>query len=307
VTIDEAIRSLRQDPRYADLVRDAYLGRDVADSFRRFEASDEFQAVCAILGDRLRGATILDLGAGTGIASLAFSIAGAGHVIAVDPDPSDEVGRGAMIRLGDTSRFEVRDGVGESIPESDNSVDIVYCRQMLHHARDLNRVLVECQRVLKPGGLLLACREHVVDDRHQLAVFLASHPVHQLAGGENAFALSAYVEAIQQSGLVLERVIGPMDSVINAFPAVRTTTELQALPREKLVRRLGPLGRLAWRVPGVPSLVRAHLNRAVPGRMYSFVAHKGPEDGPVATDRYVDRPTGLNHDSGLVNEPYRSV
>lgn len=274
MTIDEAIRALRQDPRYADLVRDAYLGRDVADSFRRFETSAEFHEVRQILGARLHGATILDLGAGTGIASFAFSTAGAGHVIAVEPDPSDEVGRGAMTRLGDIARCEVRDGVGEAIPLPDNSVDIVYCRQMLHHARDLKRVLAECQRVLKPGGLLLACREHVVDDRQQLAVFLASHTVHQLAGGENAFALPAYVEAIQQSGLILERVIGPMDSVINAFPAVRTNEELRVLPRERLVHRCGPLGRLAWLVPGVSALVWARLNRPVPGRMYSFVAHK---------------------------------
>ncbi len=54
MTIDEAIRSLRHDPRYADLVRDAYLGRDVADSVRRFETSAEFQAVRAILGEQAR-------------------------------------------------------------------------------------------------------------------------------------------------------------------------------------------------------------------------------------------------------------
>jgi hypothetical protein len=64
VTIDDAIRSLRQDSRYGDLIRDAYLGRDVAASVRRFEASAEFEAVRAILGDRLAGATVLDLGQG---------------------------------------------------------------------------------------------------------------------------------------------------------------------------------------------------------------------------------------------------
>jgi hypothetical protein len=37
--------------------------------------------------------------------------------------------------------------------------------------------------------VLLATREHVVDDPAQHAEFLARHPVHQLAGGENAFSL----------------------------------------------------------------------------------------------------------------------
>ena len=299
MTIDEAIRTLRHDPRYAGLVRDAYLGRDVADSVRRFEASAEFGEVKQILGARLRGATLLDLGAGTGIASFAFCAAGAGRVVAVEPDPSDEVGRGAMTRLEQPPNLEVRDGVGEAIPLSDHSVDIVYCRQVLHHAQDLNRVLAECERVLKPGGLFLACREHVVDDEQQLAAFLASHPVHRLAGGENAFALPAYIEAIQRSGLILDRVIGPMGSVINAFPAARTTMELQALPRERLVHRCRLLGRLLWRIPGVPTLVRAYVNRPVPGRMYSFVAFSGHEDYGFSSRKHETLTTNLDRTTAV--------
>jgi SAM-dependent methyltransferase len=272
VTIDEAIRSLRQDPRYADLVRDAYLGRDVADSVRRFDASAEFQAVRAILGDRLGGATVLDLGAGTGIASVAFGRAGAGRVIAAEPDESDEVGRGAMARAG--ADFEVIDAVGERLPLPDASVDIVYARQVLHHAQDLERLMAEVARVLRPGGVMLACREHVVDDDGQLQLFLANHPVHQLAGGENAFPLPRYVAAIRAAGLVDLTVLDPWDSVINAFPAVRSAEELGRMPVERLRRRLGALGRLAGAIPGVQQLVWRRIRRPDPGRMYSFIAHK---------------------------------
>ena len=98
MTIDEAIRALRNDPGSAALVRDAYLGRDVVDSIERFCASAEFAAVQALLGNRIAGATILDLGAGIGMASVAFRRAGAARVIAIEPDDSDEVGRGAMAR-----------------------------------------------------------------------------------------------------------------------------------------------------------------------------------------------------------------
>ena len=272
MTIDEAIRSLRQDPGCADLVRDAYLGRDVADSSRRFEASAEFEAVLAILGERLNGATVLDLGAGTGIASAAFVRAGAGRVIAAEPDESDEVGRGAMARAD--ADFEVIDAVGEQLPLPDASVDIVYARQVLHHAQDLERLLAEVARVLGPGGLLLACREHVADDDGQLQIFLANHPVHQLAGGENAFPLPRYVAAMRAAGLVNIRVLDPWESVINAFPAVRSAEELRLMPVERLRSRLGGLGRLAAAIPGVQQLFWRRIRRPDPGRMYSFIAHK---------------------------------
>jgi SAM-dependent methyltransferase len=272
VTIDEAVRSLRRDPSYADLVRDAYLGRDVADSFRRFAESAEFDAVRSILGGRLGGATVLDLGAGTGMASAAFVRAGAGRVIAVEPDESDEVGRGAMGRAG--ADFEVIDACGEQLPLPDATVDVVYARQVLHHAQDLESLMAEVARVLRPGGMVLACREHVVDSDEQLQVFLTNHPVHRLAGGEHAFPLSTYVAAIRGAGLVDIKVLGPWDSVINAYPAVRSADELRRMPGEQLRHRLGTLGRFVGSIPGVPQLVLWRMQRRGPGRLYSFIACK---------------------------------
>jgi SAM-dependent methyltransferase len=274
MTTDEAIRQLRGDPSYADLVRDAYLGRDVADSAQRFFESGEFAEVRRILGKKLAGASALDLGAGIGMASLAFAACGAARVVAVDPDPSDEVGRGAMARLASHGEFEIVDGFGETIPLDDASMDIVYCRQVLHHAQDLPQVLRECARVLKPGGILLACREHVVDDDEQLRQFLNGHPVNRLAGGENAYRLAAYIEAIAGAGLVVDSVLSPWKSVINAFPVARTQAELEALPEARLARRIGPVGHAAIHVPGVKSVMRRRLDKKVPGRMYSFLAHR---------------------------------
>lgn len=274
LSIDDAIRTLRRDPGCAHLVRDAYLGRDVADSARRFAASAEFAAVCRLVGERARGALVLDLGAGTGIASMAWLAAGASRVMALEPDPSDEVGRGAIARLDPAGRIEVLDGVGEAIPLPDASVDIVYARQVLHHARNLPQLVSEVARVLVRGGYFLACREHVVDDARQLAAFLAQHPVHQLAGGENAFALPEYVAAIDRSGLRVQRVIGPLESVINAFPTFDSEAALLEAPRHALVRRFGWAGRVAARVPVVVRLVQARMAGRDPGRLYSFVAVK---------------------------------
>jgi SAM-dependent methyltransferase len=278
MTVDEAVRLLRTDPASSDLVRDAYLGRDVVDSARRFATSSEFAEVLRVLGPRLDCATVLDLGAGSGIASLALLGAGAQRVLAVEPDPSDEVGRGAIARLDPDERIEIRDGFGEDIPADDASVDIVYARQVLHHATDLRRVLHECARVLRPGGLLLACREHVVEGPDELAAFLAAHPVHRLAGGENAFSLAEYLGAIDAADLVLDQVIGPWDSVINAFPAVRSADDLRNHARDALARRWGLLGRLASHAPWVQSVVRRRIQPDAPGRMYTFVAHRRVAD-----------------------------
>jgi SAM-dependent methyltransferase len=153
-------------------------------------------------------------------------------------------------------------------------MDIVYVRQVLHHTHDLLLVLSECARVLRKGGVFLACREHVVDNAGQLRVFLNRHPIHQLAGGENAYRLDEYLKAITASGLQLEQVFGPWDSILNAFPAVRDNGELVLFAHTLLRRKLGLVGWLMGFVPGVQALVWQYLKRPVPGRMYSFLARK---------------------------------
>ncbi|MGI9091089.1 MAG: class I SAM-dependent methyltransferase [Gemmatimonadaceae bacterium] len=274
MTIDEAVRYIRSQPLYADLVRDAYLGRDVADSARRFADSAEFGAVRRLISNHIDGAVALDLGAGTGIGSFALARAGAKLLYALEPDPSDEVGQGAIRRLAVDLPIQILEAEGEAIPLPDGSVDIVYSRQVLHHIRDLPRAMAECARVLRHGGLFIACREHVVDDSDQLDTFLAAHPMHQLAGGENAYSLAAYLDAIRGSGMTMKQVIKPWDSVVNAFPAVRSDAEMQSLPERRLREQFGTLGAIAGRIAPLRKLAWARITRPLPGRMYSFVAVK---------------------------------
>lgn len=274
LSLDEATLYLRSNPHYADLIRDAYLDRDVVAAARRFSQSAEFAAVLELLKERVKGAVILDLGAGTGIASYAFVVHGARKVYALEPDASDEVGRGAIDRLRDLYPIEPIEAFGEDIPLPEAVVDIVYARQVLHHTRDLPRVLQECDRVLKPGGVMLACREHVVDNNRQLKQFLASHPIHQLAGGENAYSLPRYLDSIHGAGLQIHQVLGPWDSVINAFPVVRTQEELEHFPQIMYRRKLGHLGDLISRLPGATTLAWMRIKRPRAGRMYTFLAIK---------------------------------
>jgi SAM-dependent methyltransferase len=273
MTLDEAILRLRADPTWADLVQDAYLGRNVAGSAERFLRSAEWTEVRRLLGTRLDEAVVADIGAGAGIASYALQRSGASRVFAVEPDASDEVGRGAIQRLCEETLapIEILAGWGEALPLLDASVDVAYSRQVLHHAADLECFLSEVGRILRPGGVLLACREHVVDDDTQKQAFLDAHPVHQLAGGENAFSLQRYLGAIAAGGLTLRVLLGPWDSVINAFPQVRSVDELMDYPARRLEERFGSLGRRASRLPGVTALAWRRIRRPRPGRMYSFL------------------------------------
>lgn len=274
MTTAAAVSCLRGDTRYAELIRDSYLDRDVLAAAQRFYESAEFRAVCELLGGRVRGGKVLDVGAGTGIASYAFARAGAQSVYSLEPDES-ELGRGAISQIVNGMPVELLDAFGEAIPLPDRSLDIIYGRQVLHHTRDLHKVMQECARVLKPGGMVLMCREHVVDDEQQLHQFLNEHPVHQLAGGEHAYSLETYQQAITGAGLQLTKVLGPWDSIINAFPKARSTEELSRLPEQVLAQRFSGLATLIRFIPGIHSLtwrrIRAHRE---PGRLYSFLAIK---------------------------------
>jgi SAM-dependent methyltransferase len=274
MSLDDAIRTLRSDPVHAVTMYDSYLDGDVPKAAKRFFCSAEFQEVMKLIGQQVRGGKVLDLGAGTGIASYAFAKSGAELVYAVEPDPSEEVGRGALEQVRNGLPIEPVDAWGEYIPLPDNSIDVVYARQVLHHIRDLPRGISECARVLKRGGVFLACREHVVDDEKQRAIFLAKHPVHRLAGGESAYSLEEYLAAIQAAGLVIRRLLDPWDTVINAFPSVRSDAERRQMPRNALRRKFGPLGLIIGVLPGIDAIVWRRIKKPIPGRMYSFLATK---------------------------------
>lgn len=252
-----------------------YLAGNPQEDAEAFSRSGEFKETLRLVGGSVENKIVADIGAGRGIASYAFAKAGADRVYVVEPNPDDWLGNGAIKQLEHRDRMEVISSYGEDINLPSASVDVVYCRQVLHHARDLPKFLQECHRLLKPGGLFIACREHRSDTAEDLAAFLGSHSGHALLGDEHAFPLADYLSAIRDSGLVIRHVLGPYDSVICAYPELRSTEELDALPRKVLEEKWGVVGRILGISPFVRRKVIAKLNsRPLPGRIYSFIADK---------------------------------
>lgn len=208
----------------------------------------------------------LDLGAGRGIASYALARDG-WRVTAVEPDQSAVVGAEAIRKLAKETGLpiDVVAQYGEALPFADRRFDLVHCRAVLHHARNLSALCREVSRVLRPGGRVIATREHVISRKADLPVFLESHPLHRLYGGEHAYLLSEYQAAIQAAGLTITHVLNPYASDINLFPDCRA--ELKRRIAERLYLPSTAL---------VPGFIIDWLGKRLdqPGRHFSFIAEK---------------------------------
>ena len=102
--------------------------------------------------------TILDVGCGTGYASFAlhkrFKQA---HIYSLDMAlPMLTMMRSQITLLTRLkNRLHLLGGYAEKLPLADNSVDLVYSNLTIQWVNDIDAVLNEFKRVLKPGGMLL--------------------------------------------------------------------------------------------------------------------------------------------------------
>jgi len=278
ISWEQAVLWLRTQPEQESLVKACYFDDPLLEAAERFSSSEEWLETRNYLPST-RGSA-LDLGAGRGISSYALAKLG-WKVTALEPDASDIVGAGAIRSIAEQTKYPILvvEDWGEKLPFDDNSFDLMYGRQVLHHAADLNSFCRETYRVLRPGGKFIATREHVLSQDHDLQKFLDGHPLHFLYGGENAYLLSQYTRAIQGSGLKILKTLGSFDSVINYFP--QSYQDWLHLCTKPLRRRLGT--RLSSFIIGVPFLgnriVRILANHRskkdnTPGRLYSFICEK---------------------------------
>ncbi|MCA1723838.1 MAG: bifunctional 2-polyprenyl-6-hydroxyphenol methylase/3-demethylubiquinol 3-O-methyltransferase UbiG [Thermomicrobia bacterium] len=110
-----------------------------------------------VLADKLRiemqGTRVLDIGCGGGFLAEEFAALGC-DVTGIDPSAPTIVQAEVHAKeAGLTIAYRVASG--EAIPFDDATFDIAYCCDVLEHVDDLDAVIAETARVLKPGGVYL--------------------------------------------------------------------------------------------------------------------------------------------------------
>ncbi len=276
LTWEQAVVYARNTPEMAPLVDVCYYDDPIERAAARFKASEEWSAIGALLPS-WPGRKVLEIGAGRGIVSWAFASEGC-EVCAMEPDPSAIVGAGAIAQLTRATGAPIRivESVGERLEFPDAAFDYVVCRCVLHHVTDLPQVCREIFRVLKPGGRFLAIKEHVAETPEELAQFLTLHPLNFLYGGEHAFPLATYLNALRGAGFVRLRNYGQFDHSVTSAPPFTQETIRGMMA--------GTLGRVTHRRFGAfvarsDALLHAYrrwltFRCRTPGRLHSFLVEK---------------------------------
>jgi 2-polyprenyl-3-methyl-5-hydroxy-6-metoxy-1,4-benzoquinol methylase len=287
MTWEETIRYIRTQPEYKDLVNFAYFEKDLKLNVERFRNSEEFGETCNLIEKFGPDAkTILDVGSGNGISAVSFALKGY-DVTATEPDKSNTVGAGAIRRLIEDyqlKNLQVFESFAEDINVGNELYDIVYVRQAMHHAYDLNKFISNLSSCLKKGGIMLTIRDHIIYNEKDKAWFLSCHPLQKYYGGENAYTEQQYKNGFTQAGLKIKLMLKYYDSIINLFPdsKEKKLEELKIYKQNldcKLKDKLGMAGKLSfvrkWYYKRNGFDPETLLNeKRIPGRMYSFIAQK---------------------------------
>lgn len=115
-------------------------------------ATDTWRSAVAPFIPRKQNLTILDLGSGTGRFATLLATSFAARVVGVEPAHGM---RSLAVGAAPPASVTFIAGVAERIPLRDQSVDIAWLSQVLHHIRDLPAAARELHRVLRKPGVVL--------------------------------------------------------------------------------------------------------------------------------------------------------
>lgn len=244
------VRKIRSSPKYKEMVEEGYLDADLKKATERYRKDKKFQKVLNILN--LRGTEkILEFGCGRAMASYFFAKKGC-FTVSMDMNQSKECGLAAIKDYKKFSKVSLNPVAGdiERSPLKDDVFDVVYCNHVLHHATDMDAMVREAARSLKPDGIFIAQSEVMkppfMSDAKWRKDFLAA----QLGANEHLYTTFRYKKALKRAGLTQVKAI--------------SLVELDAIKQSKTMK-----GKLAYRLlkykPLFSLFSRAYAYFGLPG------------------------------------------
>ena len=239
--------------------RDSYAGREADVSWR--------EAVRSVLDPT--GLDVADVGCGAGVYSRAWVELGAAGVVGVDASPVMLFAAEEGTRGVDRVRLVLGDAAATMLPDA--SVDVVFERALVHHVPDLDAVVGEARRLLRPGG------RYLVQDRTAADVRQPAGPRHPRGYLFEVFPRLLDVELARRPDA---EVLAGLMRAAGLDVATRTVWELRAVHPE----RDAYLAEIAQRKG---RSILHELDDDEIDRLVAALADRLPADEPVVeTDRW---------------------
>jgi ubiquinone/menaquinone biosynthesis C-methylase UbiE len=225
----------------ADLL-DTLWGENLHHGYWNGTTEDTFEAATNRLTDKLTGMLtikpgdrLLDIGCGIG--EPAIRLASAHHIDVVGVSISQRQveranDRAAAAGLADRLSFQFGDAM--DLPFPDESFDLVWALESLHHMPDRWQVIRQAARILRPGGMM-AIGDFLLSTAHGNAADAASVDLVR-NGVLKLVDLDEYRSNIRAAGLVPE---GAEDVSDNTRPSWAKAAEVFEASRELAEQHIG--------------------------------------------------------------------
>ncbi|WP_018148713.1 class I SAM-dependent methyltransferase [Henriciella marina] len=153
-----------------------------------------------MMGGAGKSARIVDLGAGYGgSARYLVNEAGAKEVVCVNiSETQNRINRDKNKAAGLADRIDVLHGSFDDVPAKDEAFDVVWSQDSFLHGADRQRIIAECERVLKPGGRLIFTDILQTSD----APADKLQPIYDRIHLSSLGSIDFYDEAAEKAGLV---------------------------------------------------------------------------------------------------------
>ena len=147
---------------------------------------------------------VLDIGGRDATDGLAIAERFGSRVIVVDPVQANiDEGLRATASHDRGDLVEVHRGTINQIPVDDDTVDIVFSRDMLTHVEDLDGALIECCRVLTPVGSMLI---HQVFGTSLLELSEKARICADLATVPDRLSVDVFEASVRQAGFTIQGI-----------------------------------------------------------------------------------------------------